>query len=214
MNQRATVQQLQQRIAEMQPLRLDTVGLPTPIQLRPLLPGGALRKGATTSVHGSVQLALALISAVSKDGGWCGAVGLPHLGVEAAATLGIRLDRFVLVGDPGRHALTVTGMLGEVLSALIVHPTGQVSPGESERLAAKLREHGTALIVLGDWPRSDSSLRVTGARWSGLGQGHGLLDTHELTVRSHDRRGGRQHTICFHRGCLVTSLPRLGEVST
>ncbi len=211
MNQRATVQQLQQRIADMQPLRLDTAGLPTPTPLRPLLPGGALRKGATTSVHGSLQLALALLSAVSQSGGWCGAVGVPHLGAEAAASLGIRLDRFALVTDPGRHLLTVTGMLGEVLSALIVRPVAQVSPSEHERLAARLREHGTALIVLGDWPRSDSSLRVTGTRWAGLGQGHGMLDTHELTVRSLDRRGGRQHTVRFQRGALVTSLPRVGE---
>jgi hypothetical protein len=214
MNQRATVQSLQQRITKMQPLRTGETGLPTPFELRPLLPGGALRKGATTSVQGSAQLALALLSAASQSGAWCGAIGLPNLGIEAAATLGLRLDRFVLVPQPGTQALTVTGMLGEVLSALILHPPQHTRPSDIERLAAKLREHDTALIVLGDWPRSDSFLHVTASRWSGLGQGFGLLETHDLTVRSLDRRGGRRHTVRFRRGRLTSSLPSISDVPT
>ncbi len=203
MNQLATVRSLQERIAEMQPLRLDESGLPTAPQLRPLLPGGALRKGAPTAVHGSLQLALALLLGVSSSGAWCGAIGLPELGAEAVAQLGLALDRFVLVPDPGRHALSVTGMLSEVLTAVVLCPTQRPAAGEIERLSARLRDHGTALVVVGDWPRSDTALHVTGSRWSGLGAGHGLLEMQELAVRSVDRRGGRTHTVRFHEGRLA-----------
>lgn len=202
MNQLATVRSLQQRISSMQPARLDQ-GLPTPPALRPLLPNGALRKGAPTAVQGSLQLALSLLSGVSASGAWCGVIGVPSLGFEAAAQVGLGLDRLVLIPDPGRHALSIAGMLSEVLTALILCPRTQPSPGEVERLHARLRDHGTALVVTNAWPRSDTALRVTNSRWSGLGTGHGLLDTHELSVQSVDRRGQRTHTVRFANGQLV-----------
>lgn len=202
MHQAATVRELQQRISEMQPLRLDERALPTPPELRRLLPGGALRRGAVTAVEGSLQLALALLAAVSASGSWCGAIGLPGLGLEAAADLGIALDRFVLVPDPGPHALGIAGTLSEVLTAVLLSPPRGMRPGEGARIAARLREHGTALIVLGPWPGAEGSLRVSGSRWIGLGRGHGMLDAHELTVRTSDRRGPLEHVVRFAGGRL------------
>lgn len=205
MNQLATVRSLQQRISEMQPLRLEDGGLPVAPELRPLLPGGALRKGSPTSVVGSLQLILALLADASASGIWCGAIGLPHLGLESVDRLGIALDRFVLVPDPGKHALGIAGMLSEVLGALVLVPGQRYTPGEIERLHARLREHGTVLVVVDDWPRSDTSLRLLDSRWSGVGCGHGVLDTQQLTVRSLDRRGQRRHTVRFRGGRLSTS---------
>lgn len=205
MNQLAAVHSLKQRIAEMQPLRLGEGGLPVAPELRELLPGGALRAGAATAVQGSLQLSLALLATVSASGAWCGAIGLPELGIEAAAQTGIALDRFVLVPDPGAQALGIAGILSEVLAAVLLRPEGAPKPGDVERLAARLREGGTALVVLGEWPRADTVLRVTGSRWTGLGQGHGMLDAHELSVQSMDRRGPRRHTVRFNGGRL---LPR------
>jgi hypothetical protein len=199
----STVHELQQRIAEMQPVRLDDRALPTPPELRPLLPGGALRAGAAYSVRGSWQLALALLSEASRDGAWCGVLGCPAFGAEAAAALGIALDRCVLIPRPGPHALSVAGMLCETLTVVVARFSGSVSTGDAERLAARLREHGATLVVLGPWARSESALTVLSSRWSGLGPGHGMLATRELTVRSQDRRGARQHTICLRYGRLA-----------
>lgn len=206
MNQLATVRTLQQRIVEMQPQRLDDRALPTAPELRGLLPGGALRRGTVTTVRGrssgSLLLGLALLSAVSASGAWCGAIGLPELGLEAAADLGFALERLVLVPDPGAHALGIAGALSEVLSAVLLRPAAEARPGEATRLAARLRDHGTALVVLGDWPGSETSMSVTGADWSGLGHGHGLLDVCELTVRTDDRRGPLRHRVGFEGGRL------------
>ena len=210
MNQLATVRSLQQRISEMQPLRLGEGGLPVAPELRPLLPSGVLQKGAPTSVRGSLQLSLSLLAAASAGGAWCGVIGVPNLGFECAEQLGLALERLVVVPEPGRHALSIAGMLGEVLTALVLLPSQRPAAGEVERLNARLRDHGTALIVMDEWPRSAASLRVAGSRWSGLGEGHGLLRVHELTVDSTDRRGRRSHTVRFCEGRLVSSAPRIG----
>lgn len=203
MNQLATVRSLQQRISEMQPLRLGEGGLPVAAGLRPLLPGGALRKGGSVAVSGSLHLALALLAEASRDGAWCGAIGLRHLGFEAVAQLGISLERFVLVPEPGRHSLGVAGMLSEVLAALVLVPGQRYTPNEIERLHARLRDHGTVLIAIGEWPRGDTSLQLLDSCWRGVGRGHGLLETQELTVRSLDRRGQRRHTVRFCGGRLA-----------
>lgn len=203
MSQSATVRSLQQRITSMQPARIDS-GLPTPKELHSLLPGGMLRKGAPTAVEGSLQLALALLSEVSASGAWCGIIGVPQLGFEAVAQSGLTLERLVLIPNPGKHAIGITGMLSEVLTALVLCPSTQPTPGEVERLNARLRDHGTALVIAGAWPRSDTALQVTSSRWSGLEAGHGLLRTHELSVSSTDRRGRRTHTVRFCDGQLTT----------
>lgn len=190
---------LQQRINDMQQLRLDSRALPTDAALGALLPGGALKAGAMYSVRGSWQLALSFLSAASTNGSWCGIVGCRDFGGEAAAELGIALDRCVVIPRPGKHALTLTSTLGETLSLVVARFDHRVSPADVERLAAKLRENGSALIVAGDWPRTESRLSVTSSRWSGLEAGYGLLRDRELTIRSEDRRGTRQHTLRFSR---------------
>jgi len=202
MKQATTVRTLQQRITELQPLRLDERALPTPAGLRPLLPGGALRAGTSTTVQGSLQISLALVAALSASGAWCGAIGVPELGFEAAACLGLALERFVLVPEPGAHALGIAATLSEALTAVVLRPTGEVRAGDAARLAARLRDRGTALIVLGPWPGAECRLRVVASRWSGLARGHGLLDAHELTVQSRDRRGVLRHTVRFAGGRL------------
>lgn len=186
----------------MQSLRIDDRALPTHPAVRSLFPGGALRRGTYVSVRGSLQLALALIAETSRSGSWCGAIGLPELSYEAASALGIALDRFVLVPSPGPHELTVTNSLSEVLTAVVIHPTSRIAPSALHRLTAKLRDQGSALVVLGDWPNSESTLNVTGSRWSGLTAGHGTLTDQTLTVQSRDRRGTRTHTVRFFAGSL------------
>ncbi|MDQ2826290.1 MAG: hypothetical protein M3Y04_04945, partial [Actinomycetota bacterium] len=81
--------------------------LPVLPALESLLPGGGLRRGSVVTVGGSTgggstSLALSLLAAVSAQGSWCAAVGLPALGLAAAAEMGVALDRFPVVASPGR----------------------------------------------------------------------------------------------------------------
>lgn len=199
----STVRELQQRIADMQPLRLGENALPTASELAPLLPDRALRKGASYSVHGSTMLAMALLAEASGRGAWCGVIGVPGFGAEAAAALGVALERCVLIPRPGDHDLSIVHSLSEVFTLLLLRPSSRPSPGEAERISARLRDHGAALVVLGDWPRTDAELRVTESSWSGLDTGHGILRVRDLTVQSRNRKGVARRTLRFADGALA-----------
>lgn len=203
----AVLPSLQQRIDEMQSLRLGSRGLPTAPELAPLIPGGALQAGATYAVRGSWQLALSFLAEASQRGAWCGVLGCPSFGAESAVSLGIALDRCVLIPSPGGHALSLAGTLSETLEVVVARFDRSVSAVSTERLSARLREHGTALIVLGDWARSESRLSVVNSRWTGLGAGTGSLETRELTVLSEDRRGTKQHAVRWSAGSLSVGVP-------
>jgi hypothetical protein len=63
-----------------------------------------------------------------------------------------------------------------------------VSSKEVARLAARLRERGTVLLVQGAWPQAEAVIDVADPRWTGLGDGHGYLAGRELTVSVTSRR--------------------------
>lgn len=190
LDQLAAVQQLQSRIRQMQATTLDTRDLPTLPAFADILPGGALKQGAAYSVEGSMSLAMGLLAGPSADGAWCGVVGVPEFGTEAAAGVGIDLERLVLVPDAGPDWITVTAALVDVLTVVLARPPASVAPADVARLGARLRQRGAALIVLGEWPQSEARLRVRESSWQGVGRGHGRLRARQATIDVVGRAGG------------------------
>jgi membrane protein implicated in regulation of membrane protease activity len=186
------VRELQARIREMQSTKLDTRALDTSPTVAGLLPGGSLKTGVAYSIEGSTSLAMALMAGPSAAGAWCGVVGVPGFGVEAAAAAGIDLERLALVPYPGDAWLPVTAALADVLTVVLVRPPLPPTDGSVSRLMARLRERGTTLLVLGEWPGSEVRLEVTGSQWRGLGDGHGYLASRQLTVGVSTRTGARE----------------------
>ena len=183
------VRELQDRIRRMQRNKLDTRALPTNPALVDLLPGGALTAGSAYSVADSTTLALSLLQAPSAAGAWCAVVGMPDLGVEAAAGLGLDLERLVLVPHPGEQWLSVVSALVDVVSIMLVRPPVRdgrvsVSHGSASKLASRLRQREAVLVSLGDWPGAQARLTVTSSNWSGLGSGFGHLTGRQVTVSS------------------------------
>ncbi len=228
------------------PLPAERV-LPVPRELAGLFPGGGLPRGGTvllgsplapdslgSSAPSSAQprrapgltsLLLLLLAGTSSRGYWCAVVGLPELGLAAAAELGADLDHLVLVprpGPEGRWQSVVTTLL-ETVDLVCLVPDTPVRPVDARRLSARARERSTTLVVLdpasgtkvarglscGDlvrarravprWP-GPSELRcaVRDSSWSGLERGHGLLRFHQLEAEV----GGRG----------AASRPRRGQV--
>lgn len=165
---------------------LDTAGadraLPTLPAVSDLLSGATLRGGAVYSVRGSTALVMAMMAGPSADGAWCGVVGMPSFGGEAARGLGVDLERLVLVPDPEQDWLNVVAALADALTVVVVRPPGEVTPGEASRLAARLRSRGAMLIAVGSWPGSEARLEVRGNAWTGLGSGKGCLNGRQVTV--------------------------------
>lgn len=183
------VRELQSRIRSMQAPKLEVRTLPTLAALAELLPGGGLRPGASYVVAGSPSLVMALMAGPVQAGSWCGVIGMPEFGAEAASGLGIDLDRVVLVPRPGEHWMAVTGALVDALTVVVVRPQARVSDASAAKLAARLRQREGVLIALGDWPQAEARLSVSHTSWGGIGAGHGYLAGRQVTVTARSVAG-------------------------
>jgi hypothetical protein len=203
------VQELQARIRGMQSTRLETRGVPTHPSIAGLLPGGGLQQGSVYSVEHSASLLMLLLAAPSQAGAWCAVVGMPEFGVEAAARAGIDLERLVLVPYPGEQWLAVTAAIADVVGVVAARPPRRAADSGIARLGARLRKHGTTLLVVGVWPQSDAMLTLEHSRWHGIGAGHGHLAAREVTVTVSSRLTGRPRSARLWLPDIDESVRRL-----
>lgn len=165
--------------------------LPVAAALRPLFPDGGLRRGGTVAVTSAVSrsrsLLFALLAESSTAGSWCAAVGLPDLGLVAAAEAGVAIPRFALVPHPGPDWVAVVAALLDGVDIVVTATPGPVPARMASRLAARARQRGSVLVAVGQWPSADITLEPVGAVWHGLGQGRGRLRRQEIEVRSYGR---------------------------
>ena len=145
-----------------------------------------LRAGGSYQVD-SASLALALMAGPSRGGAWCAAVGWDDFGAEAAAELGVVLERTILVPDPGEAWLEATAALVDVTALVLVKPPVRVPEGVAAKLSARLRKRGAVLVSLGSWPRPEALISVAEPQWTGLGRGEGHLQSRQVVVEV--RRG-------------------------
>lgn len=187
------VLRLRREISRMQRRRSEHPLLPLHSAFSSLLPDGGLLTGSAYTVSPSPSLILALLSAASQKGHWCAVIGMPTLGIEAAAAFGIDLERLILVPNPAERWLAATSALAEVVPLIAVHPGSRVRDADVSRLSARLRDRGTTLLVTESaaseaWPQSEGSIRLTDPHWHGLGEGWGLLQDCTATVTAQIRR--------------------------
>ena len=156
--------------------------------LAALLPDGGLKPGAAYSLTGAGALLLALLAEPSREGHWCGVVGMRDFGAEAAALAGVELDRLALIPDPAEQWLAIAAALVEAVPIVAVRPVGRVSEGDAAKLMSRLRDREAVLLVDGPWPRAEAQLSVSELRWSGVGAGYGYLASREVTVTVNSRR--------------------------
>lgn len=171
--------------------------LPVPEPFRALIPQGGLVRGSTVCTAGAAatSLALALAGPVTAAGSWCAVVGLDHLGLVAAAELGIDLERTLLVADPGpaEWASAVAGLL-DAVEVVLVQPAHAITPTVQRRLIARARDRGSVLIHAGGraevWAHHpDLTVTAGRSRWEGLEVGHGRLRARRVEVEVCGRRG-------------------------
>ncbi|NHN56686.1 hypothetical protein G9U51_12930 [Calidifontibacter sp. DB0510] len=163
--------------------------------LRAAFPQG-LRSGMTYAVDGSLTVGLGLIAGASADGSWCAAMGLPDLGVEAAAAWDIDLERLVLVPQvPAERWVDIVCTLIEAVDLVLSAPPPVLSPGTEQRLLARLRTRRAVLVTVGAWSRAQVRIEAHTLGWEGLAQGHGLLERQRIRLAV--RRGHRQSTHTF-----------------
>jgi hypothetical protein len=164
---------------------------------------------AVDPASGGLSLALSLAARVTKAGSWVAAVGLPSLGLAAAAELGVRLDRLALVHHPGEQWPAVVASLLDGVDLLLLRTPTRARPADARRLASRVRERGTVMMVLDRsrsgraerWPESpDLRLTVVQSAWAGLGVGYGHLEARKVEVMLTGRRAAareRRLALCL-----------------
>ena len=185
----------------------------------------ALTRGHTVACVGSAAMscALAVLVAPTQAGSWAGVVGLPSCGVQAAADLGVSLERTVFVADPtsGSRASSQQADAAAVLSALVDgvdvlllahHVVNSLSPSLLRRLQTRVQSRGGILVVVNGKISSTSSLSAdvrltaTTEQWQGVGSGHGHLQRRRVLLQLDGRRRARTsaHSVWLpdHRGQL------------
>ncbi|WP_435736138.1 hypothetical protein V5D56_15240 [Cellulosimicrobium sp. PMB13] len=162
-----------------------------PVQdaLAPLLPTGALQRGTVLAVRGSTSLLLALVAGASAAGAWTTAVGLPDVGLLAAADAGVDLGRLALVPRPGPDAAVALAALVDGMDVVVVGPAAALVDADRRRVVARARERGTVLLAATTWPGAHVALTVTGGAWSGADHGAGWLRRRTLRVERAGRAG-------------------------
>jgi hypothetical protein len=164
--------------------------LPVLPALRELLPAGGLRRGSVVATGCWSLLCLALVAEASADGAWCAVVGLPELGVAAAADAGLVPDRMLLVADPGSGWLQVVASLLDGCDLVLLRPPDQPPAQARRRLEATVRRSGGVLVVAGDWDGAQTRFTVADQEWTGIGAGHGRLRARRVRVVADGRGAG------------------------
>jgi hypothetical protein len=164
--------------------------LPVLPALGGLFPNGGLHRGSVVSVPGSGLLSLAVAAGATAAGAWCSVVGLPELGVQAAAGVGVDPGRLLLVGDPGERWAQVTAALLDSCELVLLCPPTRPAAHVKRHVEATLRRTGGVLLVAGEWAGAQVRLWVARQQWAGLGLGHGRLMGRRVQVLATGRGAG------------------------
>lgn len=173
-----------------------------------LLPDDGVTRGRVMSCHGAAAttLALGLVRDALVAGAWMAVVDVPTFGVDAAAEIGVPLERVVRVDSGVDTERTAASAWIEVMAAAVdgfdvvltqvpAVLQGDRRPAAVRTLAKRLQQHGAIMVVLGETGAlgSDVELHTTSTVWGGLGDGAGHLRRRRIDVEASGRRlpGGR-----------------------
>jgi hypothetical protein len=171
--------------------------------LTPILPRAGLARGQVVGCQGAaaMSLALALAAGPTETGSWAAVVGLPTVGIQAAAELGVAVERtlFVAAPPPDQWAVVLGAVIDGADVVIVSAPTRSVPAGDTRRLQARLQSRGGVLLVVGD-PGPFVPDLVLGSEvlgWEGLGDGHGHLTCRRVSIQVDGRRLGqpRRHEL-------------------
>jgi hypothetical protein len=105
--------------------------------------------------------------------------------------MGAEPERLLLVDDPGDRWPDVVAALAEAVELVLLCPPERPGAAAVRRLSALARKHGCVLALTGpfarDWPGVRLRLRLDGAAWEGVGDGHGRLRGRRVRVVAEGR---------------------------
>lgn len=165
-----------------------------------LLPEGGLRRGHVVGCDGpaAVSLAFATVAGAVRNGAWLAVVGMPWVGPEAIAELGVPMERIVAVrsGSGAAEWAERVAVAADGFEVIVTHPPPGAERVE-RRLRQRLQARGVVLVVVGravDRLACDLVLTADAPVWVGIGSGTGRLAGRTVELRLSGRRVPRPVT--------------------
>lgn len=182
--------------------------MPVATAFEALLPDDGLVRGRVMSCHGAAAttLAFGLVRDALVAGAWMAVVDVPTFGADAAAEVGVPLERVVRVGSGVDAERAAASAWIEVMAAAVdgfdvvvtrvpAALQGDRRPAAVRTLVKRIQQHGAVVVVLGETGAlaSDVELHTTSTVWWGIGDGTGHLRRRRVDVEASGRRlpGGR-----------------------
>ena len=127
--------------------------LPVDDELASLLPAAGLERGQVYGCRGDAWLSLmcTLVGRATQEGSWLAGVNLAFLGMMSAAEHGVALQRTLCV-EVDDDVATWTRVVGACVDGvdIVVVYRPKCGIGDVRRLEARIKAHGSVLIVMGD----------------------------------------------------------------
>ncbi|CAM3798510.1 hypothetical protein [Smaragdicoccus niigatensis] len=166
--------------------------LAVPGPLAELLPRHGLARGSVSVVSGTNSLLLGILAAVTNAGMFAAVVGLPKLGLLAAAEMGARFDRLALIPEAGPDPAGVAAVLLDGIDLVVLGLGGaSVAPTRARAVVARARSKRAALLIVdGQLPGAEVLIDARVEGYSGLGQGVGRVHAVQLSVRTQSKAFG------------------------
>lgn len=220
--------QLGERVAPITLARGRT--LPVVESLHSIFPDQGLVRGRVLSCRGAgaSSVAFSVASAALAGGAWMAIVDVDTFGADAAAELGVPLERVVRVDSapkapsapspvlsPERQVAEWVDVMGAAVDGFDIVVTRVPAslrtdrrPAAVRKLGSRVQQRGAVVLVLGDAGALGSDITLTTQRtvWGGLGQGSGHLRRRQIDIEA---AGRRQPNV---RRCSLELLGAAGRV--
>jgi hypothetical protein len=205
--------QLGERVAPVTFARERTLPIAEP--LSGLFPEQALVRGRVLSCCGTAasSMAFSVASEALAQGAWMAVVDVDTFGADAAAELGVPLERIVriesnprLFSDASDEAasdrlaaewIDVMGAAVDGFDIVVTRVPASLRtdrrPAAVRKLGSRVQQRGAVVLVLGDAGALGSDITLTTQRtvWEGLGQGFGHLRCRQIEIEAAGRRQPR-----------------------
>ena len=154
----------------------------------------AVRAAKPSLEAAALRSAITLAAGVVPPDGWVAAVGVPSVGVVAAAEAGLALDHLVFLAAPTTLWGTVAIAAVDAFDVVVLSVPPRPRVAEIRRLTGRARERGTTVIAVGPGAAAwggEARLVTSAVEWDGLGDGHGTLRSCRVSIEL-DGRGAVQ----------------------
>lgn len=207
MSRAERMEHLRVRLAGVGPRQAEqaaqaTLAVPEPVAH--LLPHRGIVRGTVVSVSGAASLLVGMLAAATGTGHHAAVIGVPRLGLLAAAEMGAELSRIAVIPDPGPDAVEVAAVLLDGMDMVVLGLGGaSVSPSRARAVIARARTKGSVLVVTdGRWESAELRLDARVDGYGGIGEGHGRVrSVHlEVSVQGRALRPRTTHLEVVHTG--------------